>query len=312
MHPSFACLRNTFEAIAQIKRRAIRVIAKLPPATPYRNALLAERFRHKRGVRKRRINANGTKMRKALKYTLRLHDHVGAITSAYFGLRAPYFEQTRDEDHDSGLYRRYLQDLIIDRVHYSDLTPDQKYLHDLGSLASPALLAYQMRLSLANRKPRTGNIRASSNLEDSCQRLSLAVYSFKERLKMFGDSLVAIVADETDQRYVRGEVGKIVRRYELANKRIIRYRNFIVHGPKGRLDEFADLRSWELAGIFLHSDLWLDYNNAFEEVRESWKALGQSAVASMEEAIASIQLLNENLISRSALCFLRRATWPQS
>jgi hypothetical protein len=67
-------------------------------------------------------------------------------------------------------------------------------------------------------------------------------------------------------------------------------------GPKGRFDEFAELRHWELAGIFHHSDLWLEYTNEFENVKSDWTKMGNDLIRSMEIVIATIQLLNENVI----------------
>jgi hypothetical protein len=242
-------------------------------------------------------------MRAALKHTLRLHDHLGALTRVHFELRAPFLDQLADVP-DLQTYRAYLQEVLTDRVHYAELNSDQKYLHDLAGLAGPVISAYRLRLRLARVKPRTRQIRASSRLEDCCQQLAMAVYNFRERIKAFGESATNIIQDALLENDTSDRIGKLIIQYDKANDRLIRYRNFIVHGPKGRTDEFADLRSWELSGIFLHDDLWFDYNNAFDEVRLEWMSIVCNVLASMETAIAAIQLLNENLIARGAFKFL--------
>lgn len=180
-------------------------------------------------------------MREALKYTLRLHDHIGGITKTHFELHSPFLSQT---ENDAQTYRAYLQEMITDRAHYSDLTVDQRYLHDLGGLVAPVLSVYRFRLRLAHLKRRTRDIRASARLEECCQHLALATYNFKERIKAFGESTIFIILGTHVQTETSQKIGKIIHRYAQANERVMRYRNFVVHGPKGRLDEFADLRSW--------------------------------------------------------------------
>jgi hypothetical protein len=243
-------------------------------------------------------------MRVTLKHTLRLHDHLGSLARTHFELRAPFLDQST-EVSDAETYRAYLQEVVTDRAHYSDLTPDQRYLHDLAGLPSPVISAYRLRLRLPRLKPRTGDIRASARLEDCCQQLAIVAYNFRERVKAFGESSTNIIHSALFQSDTSNRIGKIIRQYDESNDRILRYRNFIVHGPKGRIDEFADLRSWELGGIFLHTDLWLDYNNAFEEVRCEWTSISRNLLASMESSIAIIQLLNENLITVGAFNFLQ-------
>jgi hypothetical protein len=120
---------------------------------------------------------------------------------------------------------------------------------------------------------------------------------------VFGDSTIDIILNTSIQNDARNQISKIIRQYDRANKRILHFRNFVVHGPKGRIDEFADLRSWELAGIFLHNDLWLDYNNAFEGARSEWATISRNLIISMEAAAAAVQLLNEALICAGAFQF---------
>jgi hypothetical protein len=131
----------------------------------------------------------------------------------------------------------------------------------------------------------------------------MAAFHFKERLKLFGKSAAAIIADEKRRRFFEDKIGRIIRNYTTANKRIMRYRNFVVHGPEGREDEFADLRSCELAGLFLHGDLWFEYNNEFGRHRTDWTLIARNLIGSMEISIAAIQQLNENLITERAFDF---------
>jgi len=71
----------------------------------------------------------------------------------------------------------------------------------------------------------------------------------------------------------------------------------VVHGPRNRIDEFAELRSCELAGIFWHEDLRAEYNTTFDAFRLDWIAVAKSLIGSMEITAAQIQLLNENQIA---------------
>ena len=177
-------------------------------------------------------------MRSTLKYTLRLHDHIGSITRTYFEFRAPFFDQ-HQIDSDVRAHQAYVQDVLTDRAHYSDLTPDQKYLHDLGGLVSPVLSTYRLRLRLPRLKPRTGDIRASSRLEECCQQLAILAYNFRERIKAFAESTVDIVHETEERRETRTQVSNIIKEYDRKNQRILRFRNFVVllrmHPPKRHL-----------------------------------------------------------------------------
>jgi hypothetical protein len=243
-------------------------------------------------------------MRHELKFTLRLSEHVQSVSLKHFEFRHPYLQQTVDYN-DQETYRAYIRDLIVDRPSYSELTLDQKYLHDLGAVISPILSAYRTKNRIPRLRPRTGQIIASGRLEECCQQLAMDAFNFKERLSLFGDSAAAIISKSIELADFKVEVGRIIRNYRNANNRLLKYRNFVVHGPKGRIDEFSDLRSWELSGIFLHSDLWLDYNNAFEATRSEWTQVAKTLINSMEAAAAELQILNEGKIEIFSFRFLR-------
>jgi len=244
-------------------------------------------------------------MKRELRYTLRLLDHLKQVTLRYFEISTSYLREDVDSD-GSECFRAYVRDIIVNRGSASDLTPEQKYLRDLGDVISPVLSAYRTKGRIYRLQPRTGQIAASAKLEECGQRLAMDAYHFKSRLSLFGKSAAAIINSSALRRGFQAEIGQIIRAFAHNNRRLLTYRNFVVHGPEGRLDEFADLRNWELAGIFLHSDLWLDYNNEFDEVRSLWCSIARKLVRSMEIAIANTQLLNENSIAATAFEFLIR------
>jgi hypothetical protein len=130
-------------------------------------------------------------------------------------------------------------------------------------------------------------------------------FHFKERLALFGNSAVAIISASRLREHFRTRIGRTIRNYYGVNQRLLKYRNFVVRGPRGRVDELAVLRSWELKSIFLDDDLWLDYNTEFKTVRSEWTSLARGLVRSMESALAEIQLLNENSIEKIAFDFLK-------
>jgi hypothetical protein len=246
-------------------------------------------------------------MWKELKYALRLSEHLKDVTARYFEIRSPYTLQAFEEYNDQ-TYRAYIRDVVVDRPGYSEFTQDQKYLHDLGGLIGPILSAQRIKGRVPRLKPRTYHITASERLEECGRLLAMDAFHFKERIRLFGKSGSSIII-KLDQRIeFQNEIGRIVRNYNQATKRLMKYRNFVVHGPDGRIDEFADLRGWELSGLLLHNDLWLDYNNEFETCRSEWTLLAKQLIRAMERAAAEIQLLNENFISVAAFGFVSTGT----
>lgn len=240
-----------------------------------------------------------------LKYALRLSEHVKQITLKYFEFQNPYSEAF--QEYNELTYRAYIRDVVIDRPSYSDLTNDQKYLHDLGGLIAPVLSAYRIRGRIPRLKPRTYHITASARLEECGQLLAMDAFHFKERIRLFGKSASLIIMNAKRRSEFQSEIGRVVRNYSHANKRLMKYRNFVVHGPEGRIDEFADLRNWQLSGLLLHNDLWLDYNNEFELLRTEWASLAKELIQAMERGTSEIHLMNENLIETSAFGFTNSA-----
>jgi hypothetical protein len=243
-------------------------------------------------------------MRRELKYTLRLSEHLKEITSRHFEIQNPYWSQN-DDPNDQATHRAYVRDILIDGPSYVDLTDDQKYLHDLGGVITPILSAYRTRNRIPRLKPRTGRVGASSRLEECGQRLGMEAFHFKERIRLFADSAIRITHSPQACSKFNLEIASLLRKYTKTNDRLLRYRNFVVHGPKKRIDEFAELRGWELNGIFFHDDLWLEYNNVFETSREEWTSIAKTLVGSIESAVARIQLLSENNILTASFRFAR-------
>lgn len=243
-------------------------------------------------------------MKRELKYSLRLSEHSKEIFANYFEIRVPFLEAF--EEWNAAEYRAYIRDVITDRPSYSELTGHQKYLHDLGGLIAPILSAYRLRIRIPRLKPRTYSVTASARLEECGQLLAMAAFHFKERIKLFGKSAAVIVIDTKQRNELQVQIGRIVRNYSDTNKRLMKFRNFIVHGPEGREDEFADIRSCELGGIFLHNDLWFEYNTQFEQCKAEWTTIAKELIGSMEIAIAEVQALNERLIQEKAFDFVSR------
>jgi hypothetical protein len=99
-------------------------------------------------------------MRRQLKYTLRLSEHLKAVIQKFFELQNPYLSQAADID-EAPTYRNYVRDIVTDHPHYDELTPDQKYLHDLGGLISPVLSSYRISLRIPRLHPHCIAIRAA-------------------------------------------------------------------------------------------------------------------------------------------------------
>ena len=131
----------------------------------------------------------------------------------------------------------------------------------------------------------------------------MEAFHFKERIRLFAESANDVLKEQRRLEFGK-TVGKIVQRFNRDNQRLLRYRNFTVHGPRNRIDEFSLLREWELSGMFLHSDLWEEFNKCFESTRLEWKTVTQNLISSIEKAAADIQLLNEHCLNRSDFSFV--------
>jgi hypothetical protein len=243
-------------------------------------------------------------MQRELRFTLRLSDHIGQLTLQHFEFRRPHTSFELEQAADFGAYRAYYKELFIDQPVYDQLTRHQKYLHDLQSLIGPIISSYRIKTRLPRLKPRTRVIAASSRLEQAAQLLAFEAYHFKERLKLFGRSTEELISNPIRKFAFQKEVGKIISNFKFANTRLFRYRNFVVHGPLNRFDEFANLRTWELGGLIHHPDLWYDYNTAFYAVQEDWVRLAKTLISSMEGSVFGIQTINENLIRDISLDFV--------
>jgi hypothetical protein len=234
------------------------------------------------------------KLKRELRYTFRFFEHMKSIVQAHF-LISENFQSTLDYQ-DEAVYKSYIRDIFTNVPSYSDLTIEQQYLHSLAALTDPIISAYRTKNRIMRLQPRTRVINASFALEDSGRRLSMEAYHFKERVRIFAESSITLVNNKASVAGFNDKVSRILRSYNQQNSRLIRFRNFVVHGPRGRIDEFADLRHLQLACTFLHDDLWFEYKNEFNSTKSEWVVFEKKFIRSMEIAIASIQTLNENMI----------------
>jgi hypothetical protein len=235
-------------------------------------------------------------MRNELRATLRFSKHVREVTTKYFELRRPETNFDPNDLQDFATFRSYYKELFIDGSTGHVYSIEQQYLRDLQELIAPIISSYALKARIPRLKPRTNQIGASTRLERTGHSLSFESYHFKARLKNFGKSASLVIPASTARQNFSVRLSKIVRRFSAGNERLLRYRNFVVHGPTGRFDEFSALRSWELGGTLHHADLWHDYNTAFFEVQQDWDILAKSLIKSMEECVARIQHLNETFL----------------
>jgi hypothetical protein len=238
---------------------------------------------------------------KELNYTFRFFEHIRLVTIAHFKLSDGLQHVLSIEDGET--YKAYITDLLVTSPNDAHLTKEQSYLLTLGAIVHPALSAHRIRNRLRGLQPRTHALNPSANLEECGKRLSMEAYHFKERIRLFGDNAIALSIDPIFAGNFGKTIGRILRNFQHENLKLLKFRNFVVHGPKGRIDEFADLRSWELSAILLHSDIWLEYKNQFEGVRSEWNQIGGKLIRSMESTIAAVQLANENAIESRSLSF---------
>lgn len=71
----------------------------------------------------------------------------------------------------------------------------------------------------------------------------------------------------------------------------------MVHGGAKIIDPFRDLSYMELGAIVGHPDLWLVFDNFFEEAKDDWKAKARTIRSDMLLALAEVQLLNEQFVT---------------
>jgi len=205
---------------------------------------------------------------------------------------------------DGEMYRKYVRDLIIFKPETAHLSNEQNYLRCLVEITGPILSAYRLKGRIHRSQRRTHILEPWSKFEESGKMLAMEAYHFKARIRLLGEAISAVISDELSKKHLAKDIGRAIRGFEATNVRLLKYRNFVVHGPKGRVDEFEGLRGMALSAHLLHDDLWLEYNNVFDETKEEWISISSDLIRSMEKAISEIQLLNENLLSTGALTFV--------
>jgi hypothetical protein len=202
------------------------------------------------------------------------------------------------EEH-LGRYLRYLCDQSVS----TSLTREQVFLRSLSHALQPLLNAIRLRRRISAVRAVLGSWHASEHLIEPVRSLAFEAYHFSESVKDVGVAILDCITEESSKQFVRRRFGEIIRTYQRGNDRWFRYRNFVVHGPRNREDPFRDLTFMELGAITLHSDLWLDFRNMFDEDRENWSTRATSLLQSMSLALAAIEGVNDKLISERKFSF---------
>jgi hypothetical protein len=202
-------------------------------------------------------------------------------------------------EENLGRYLRYL----CDQSASKPLTRDQIFLSSLAHGLQPFLNAIRLRRRISALRAALGSWHTSEHLIEPVRSLSFEAYHFRESIKDIGDTALNCMIDETSKQYVRRKFGEIIRTYQRGSERWIRYRNFVVHGPRNRQDPFRDLTFMELGAVTLHNDLWLDFRNMFDEDREYWSTRAKSLLQSMSLALVTIECINDKLISERKFSF---------
>src|SRR5262249_50224745 len=147
----------------------------------------------------------------------------------------------------------------------------------------------------------------SATIISAARDLSFEAYHFHARLKEHLHSSANLHFSCDAAANYEKKMVRMANTYKKANDRVLRHRNFVVHGPKNRVDEFSDLRLAELCATTMHDDLWFEYKNVFEDCKDEWTAMAKGLISSMETALAMVQNENENAIDEGRLTFARRA-----
>jgi hypothetical protein len=212
-----------------------------------------------------------------------------------------------DEIDDRGSARQFIRQLILPDAPAKEPTPEQRYLRDLLEVPGPAMQACRAANRLMGAKARPSARDTSTTFVSAARDLSFEAYHFHERLKEHLRSSLSIHIVRQDAAVFQKRMVRIAASYKKANDRLLRYRNFVVHGPKNRVDEFSDLRLAELCATTMHDDLWFEYRNVLEECKQEWTAIAKQLVRSMEASLAMVQNENENAIDEGRLTFSRKA-----
>lgn len=227
--------------------------------------------------------------------------HVFAITSRYFEVSPDLKYVTEINEHVSA--RRFIRELILP-IGKPKYTPEQKYLRSLLELHLPMENAKRARLRIVSSKPKARSARASSSLIHAARDISFECYHFQERLKDVIDTTGAIYKNPREYAVHKSKLARVVRDYKKNHSRILSHRNFLVHGPSNRIDEFEDLRLVELSAEMLHDDIWFEHANVFEEIKQDWIAITQELLRTMSSTLVIVQHENENAIERKSFTFM--------
>lgn len=236
---------------------------------------------------------------------MKFFDHALRVMSEYFQVsdELKYFH----EIDDRATARQFIPQLVLPGPPATGPTSEQRYLRDLLEVPGPAVEARRAANRLISAKPRPRSRHASTTLVSAVRDLSFEAYHFHVRLKEHLQSALDIHLSAQDAAAHEKRLVRIIKAYKKANDRLLRHRNFLVHGPRNRVDEFSDLRLSELCATTMHDDLWFEYKNVFEEYKDEWCAIARALVRSMETSLAMLQNENENAIDEGRLTFAKKA-----
>lgn len=236
-----------------------------------------------------------------LRYALRFFEHVVSVMGAYF--EVPHDLEYLREINDHKTARRFIRALFLPASTPAELTHEQQYLQSLLELPGSAIEAGRATNRLRASKPRSRTPRASTALLVAARDLAYEAYHFQERVKEHINSVLRIHLSDVDAEKHKKKLIRMLKAYQTSNDRLLRYRNFLVHGPKNRVDEFIELKLAELGAETLHEDLWVEHRRVFDEYQQEWCDMARTLLRSMEALLAMVQSENENAIAAARLTF---------
>ena len=222
------------------------------------------------------------------------------------GLIADHFEVVTDAAYFQEFHHRhslrYAQYLWTNEAPIK-LTNEQIYLKSLSDLVTPLLEIHATRKRISRARSRSGNFGASSTLIGHCQVLAHGSYRFYELIKTHFKSVEFECTTDDFRNSSTALASKILRSFKNKHSDILSYRNYLVHPGRHILDPFRDLVYFEISAITLHNDLWLDYENEFQQARDFWKSKAISLLTDMMMSASEIKLFNQHLVSEGGLKF---------
>lgn len=236
---------------------------------------------------------------KELEQTSRFFTFIQSVTSKHFEIS----EDLRyvNEIGDGETYKAYIRELLIEPR--PSLTNGQTYLRSLTDLVEAPLAIVRAYRRMRRLKVKTHIASPHAALEECAKIFAMEAYHFLQRIKEHGNSVYPLVVKPISVSSAKVRISQIIKKFQKSDARVLQFRNFLVHGPRNRCDEFQTLRNSSLAAIIYHSDLWLNYKNDFEEAREDWLQIAEALLSAIDVALMEIQNLNETLIEAGDMTF---------